>query len=105
MVPEKSPHYIASSARIAHILFSYLKIDSQVIFDRDAVKGLGKGEIGCSNIVILGGRDNVFGQYIMSGNPGAIVFTKQGWKLRGRHFKSPGIGEGSVPRTIDMLTG
>jgi hypothetical protein len=92
VVPKKSARYLSASTRIAHNLLAYLKIDSQILFDNEATKLLGKGRLGCSNIIIMGGHSNTFGQHIMSGNPGSVVFEKSGWNLRGRHFVSPGSG-------------
>jgi hypothetical protein len=92
VAPKKSARYISASTRIAHNLLAYLKIDSQILFDNEATKLLGKGHLGCSNTIILGGHSNTFGQHLMSGNPGSVVFAKHGWTLRGRQFVSPGSG-------------
>jgi hypothetical protein len=96
VAPQKSARYLSASTRIAHNLLAYLKIDSQILFDNEATELLGKGRLGRSNLIILGGHSNTFGQRLMSGNPGSVVFTNHGWTLRGRQFVSPGSGNFSL---------
>lgn len=92
VIPTTSPYNLFAAQRMAHNLLSYLRIDAQIFLDREAIKRLGRGDLGCANIAILGGHDNLFGEALMSGNPGSVVFTKGGWRLRGREFEHPGQG-------------
>jgi predicted esterase len=92
VAPQNSPHHLSASTRIAHNLLAYLKIDSQILFDNEATKLLDEKRLGCSNIIILGGLSNSFGQRIMPKNPKSVVFKETGWTLQDRQFVSPGSG-------------
>ena len=92
VVPGANQYLLSAATRIAHNLFSYLRADIQIYYDYEAINLLGNSGSDCSNLVILGGSANTFGQLIMSGHPGGVLFTEKGWKVQGNIFESSGLG-------------
>jgi hypothetical protein len=92
VIPEGSDSHLSAAVRIAHNLLSYLRIASVILYDHEASQELENGNSGCSNYVIMGGKENGFGQELMANSPGPISFCKGGWTLRGQVFNSTGLG-------------
>jgi hypothetical protein len=93
IIPRNSDLALSLALRLAHNLATYLKIDTQILYDNKIVSYIQKGTLGCSNIVVIGGYDNDFGQYILSGNPSPVRFTRDGWRLSSRIYESQGLGK------------
>lgn len=92
VIPEGSNSHLSAAVRIAHNLLSYLRITCVILYDREASQELKNENSKCSNYVILGGKENSFGQELMATSPGPISFFKGGWMLRGQVFNSTGLG-------------
>ncbi|KAG8780893.1 hypothetical protein FRC15_009190 [Serendipita sp. 397] len=92
IVTPQSDFYLHSALRIAHNSLSYLRIDSRIVSDEEAFQLFRQGLLDCSNLVILGGADNLFGQAILAKFPSVIKFIEGGWIIRGQRFDEPGQG-------------
>ncbi|PVG01691.1 hypothetical protein CPB86DRAFT_698784 [Serendipita vermifera] len=92
IVPKTSESGLTLASRLAHNLVTYLRIDTQILYDNEAISQLQKDILDCSNLIVIGGYHNNFGQYILSGNPSPVRFTQDGWKLASRSYESPGLG-------------
>jgi hypothetical protein len=68
------------------------------------LKGLKRGRIGDNNMVILGGADNTFGDFVLSKTKSEVqwLFDRQGWLLRERVFDEKGLG---MPLVAGPLNG
>ncbi|CAG8719803.1 5680_t:CDS:2, partial [Acaulospora colombiana] len=93
IIPKDSESGLSLALRLAHNLATYLRLDIQILYDNEAISQLQRETFGCSNLIIIGGYNNKFGQYILSGNPSPIRFTRNGWTLASRTYETPGIGK------------
>jgi hypothetical protein len=61
-----SPHHLSLARRLAHDLYLYHRLDSEIIMGRDALERLMKGELGEGNLVIFGRPDeNMFAKHLI----------------------------------------
>lgn len=92
IIPASEGRFLSAATRIAHNLLSYLRIDSLILHDRDALQMLDGTKFGCSNLVLLGGDENEFGRLIMANSPVPVTLRQDGWSLNDRLFNSKGLG-------------
>ncbi|KAG8790630.1 hypothetical protein FRC17_008875 [Serendipita sp. 399] len=87
IIPRSDIH-VSYALQIAHNLLSYLRIDSNIVFDDEALQ---LHDQDCSNQVILGGVNNIFGRAVLAKRPSEVQFTEEGWQLRSYLFNEPGL--------------
>ncbi|KAG8805334.1 hypothetical protein FRC17_005560, partial [Serendipita sp. 399] len=92
IVIPRSDIYVSYALRIAHSLLSYLRVDTNIAFDDEALRLHDQASMDCSNLVILGGVDNIFGRAVLAKSPSEVRFTEEGWQLRSYLFNEPGLG-------------
>lgn len=88
IIPRKQPKLLDMALRISFNLLTYLRVDSQVMFDDDESHNLNR----CVPMMIFGGRENKFGESILAKRPSEFKFTDRGWTLRGHEYSEPGLG-------------
>ena len=77
----------------ANNLLSYLCINLELVSDTHMVKKYEGGYIVDSNLVILGGTDNIFGDFVLSKTKSNVQWlsNRQGWLPQERVFDKRGL--------------
>jgi hypothetical protein len=89
----------------ANNLFSYLRVDSEVALDTHMVKIFEDGGIWDNNLVILGGRENAFGNAVLSKSKSDVQWLpdRGGWLLHGRVFDEEGLGMRTLAGSFNCI--
>lgn len=85
VIPSKaSNHFLSAALRIAHDLDLYLRLDSEIVDDEEAMHRLQNDNLGGGNIVVLGGLQSQFFEWTVKQKKTSFTVSNGELNLRGR---------------------
>ncbi|KDQ06009.1 hypothetical protein BOTBODRAFT_60799 [Botryobasidium botryosum FD-172 SS1] len=95
IVPASNLSLLSLATRLAHGLYNYLRVDTRIVTDIEALDELqGTAPLSGNVIVFDGGHNNAYSHKVFSGDFRAFAFNAAtgSFELRGRAFSDPGTG-------------
>lgn len=90
IIPSKSlDHTLSAALRIVHDLDAYLRLDSEIIDDDEAMQRLQTNALGQGNIVVLGGPQSRFFEHIIQQKKTPVSIAKGVLSIGGRPIDEP----------------
>ena len=82
------------AVQIAHNLYNYHHIDTEIIYSFEAMQRATEGKLGAGNIICIGSPQSSFSRWVLSESSRKTPFEIDGnyFKLMGRRFVEDGQG-------------